>query len=152
MIKINCEEYDFKKLAEAFEGETESDCGLSAEIIICSEEQIQKLNREIRGVDCVTDVLSFPSLDGIRGRKLFKKDFPADVDEDGNLFLGSIAVCEQRAKEQAEEYGHGYLRELYYLAAHGIFHLLGYDHMNDADKLEMRGLEEKVLGKIGVTR
>ncbi|MBD5632479.1 MAG: rRNA maturation RNase YbeY [Clostridia bacterium] len=152
MLNVYCEEFDFNNLSSAFEGETESDCDLSAEIIICGEDEIQRLNRETRGIDAVTDVLSFPSLDGIRGKKLLKEDFPADFDEEGNLFLGSIAICEKRSKEQAEEYGHSFNRELHYLATHGLFHLLGYDHMTDEDKLEMRAREEKVLTKIGITR
>lgn len=74
------------------------------------------------------------------------------MDEEGNLFLGSIAICTKRAEEQAEEYGHGYERELNYLLTHGLFHLLGYDHMNDTDKAEMRAREERVMNKLGLTR
>lgn len=145
-------EEDFTALAEAFSGEFESDCPVAAEIVTVDEEEIKRLNREQRSVDAVTDVLSFPSLDGIFGKKLLKKDFPADIDENGNLFIGSIAICVKRAKEQAEEYGHSFSRELNYLAAHGICHLLGYDHMNDEDKAVMREREEKVLNKIGAVR
>ena len=152
MLNIFCEQFDFSPLAEAFEGEIESDCGLSAEIIITDEAEIQRLNAEARGIDAVTDVLSFPSLDGIRGRALKKADFPFEVDEDGNIFLGSIVICEKRAREQAEEYGHSYMRELHYLAVHGLWHLLGYDHMTEEDKPEMRAKEEKILSKLGITR
>lgn len=152
MLNIFCEQFDFSPLAEAFEGEIESDCGLSAEIIITDEAEIRRLNAEARGIDAVTDVLSFPSLDGIRGRALKKADFPFEVDEEGNIFLGSIVICEKRAREQAEEYGHSYMRELHYLAVHGLWHLLGYDHMTEEDKLEMRAKEEKILSKLGITR
>ncbi len=152
MLNIFCEQFDFSPLAEAFEGEIESDCGLSAEIIITDEAEIRRLNAEARGIDAVTDVLSFPSLDGIRGKALKKADFPFEVDEEGNIFLGSIVICEKRAREQAEEYGHGYMRELHYLAVHGLWHLLGYDHMTEEDKLEMRAKEEKILSKLGITR
>ena len=152
MLNIFCEQFDFSPLAEAFEGEIESDCGLSAEIIITDEAEIRRLNAEARGIDAVTDVLSFPSLDGIRGKALKKADFPFEVDEDGNIFLGSIVICEKRAREQAEEYGHSYMRELHYLAVHGLWHLLGYDHMTEEDKLEMRAKEEKILSKLGITR
>ena len=110
------------------------------------------MNRELRSVDAVTDVLSFPSLDGIYGKKFLKKEFTADWDENGNLFIGSIAICVKRAEEQAREYGHSVKRELCYLAVHGICHLLGYDHMNDADKSAMREKEEKVLNKLGIVR
>lgn len=151
-MKIYCEEFDFSALENAFEGEVESDCDLAAEIVVVDEEEIRRLNRETRGVDAVTDVLSFPSLDNIRGVTLKKCDYPADIDENGNLFLGSIAICEKRAKEQAEEFGHSVLREMNYLACHGLWHLLGYDHMTDGDKPVMREREEKVLLKAGITR
>lgn len=152
MLSIYCDEFDFSPLAGAFEGEADSDCPLAAEIVFEDEEQIRQLNARERGVDAVTDVLSFPSLDGIRGKKLCKKNYPADIDEEGNLFLGSVAVCVKRAREQAEEYGHSYERELHYLAVHGLLHLLGYDHMTEEDRREMRGKEEKILAKINVTR
>ena len=149
---IYSEEQDFAGLAQAFSDEFESDCTLSCEIVTADEEEIRRLNRELRSVDAVTDVLSFPSLDGIYGKKLLKNEFKADWDENGNLFIGSIAICVKRAEEQAREYGHGVKRELCYLAVHGICHLLGYDHMNDADKSAMREKEEKVLKKIGAER
>ena len=103
-------------------------------------------------MDKVTDVLSFPTLDGIKGKKILKKDFPYDIDEEGRLLIGSVAICEARAKEQAEEYGHSYERELHYLLVHGVMHCLGFDHIEDLDKAEMREQEEKVLGALGITR
>lgn len=152
MLKIQCEQLNFDSLAAAFEGEYTADCDLSSEVVIVDEEEIRRLNSEIRNIDKVTDVLSFPSLDGIRGKALLKKQYPADCDEDGNLFIGSIAVCEAKAKEQAEEYGHSFERELNYLVTHGIFHLLGYDHMTEEDKQEMREREERVLKKLNLSR
>lgn len=151
-LYIYCEEENFSSLAAAFEDECESDVDLSAEIAIVDEEEIRRLNREMRGVDSVTDVLSFPSLDGIFGKRIEKKDFPLDIDGDGNLFIGSIAICRKRAEEQAEEYGHSTFREMNYLAAHGICHLLGYDHIEESDRAVMREKEERVLAKIGATR
>ena len=100
----------------------------------------------------MTDVLSYPSLDDIRGVTLEKADFSADLDEDGNIFLGSIAICTDRAREQAEEYGHSYERELYYLAVHGLLHLAGYDHMTEEDKTQMREREERVRPKLDLKR
>lgn len=152
MLYIYCDEQNFSALAGAFDGEVTADCDLAAEVVLVGEEEIRRLNRETRGVDAVTDVLSFPALDGIKGKKLQKKAFPADIDEGGNLFLGSIAICVKRAEEQAEEYGHSFERELNYLLTHGLFHLLGYDHMTDTDKAEMRGREERVMNKLGLTR
>lgn len=152
MLNIYCDEFDFSSLAAAFDGEVESDCPLAAEVVIVDEEEIRRLNREMRGVDSVTDVLSFPSLDDIRGVMLKKAEFFTEIDENGNLFLGSIALCEKRAREQAEEYGHSYMRELFYLITHGLFHLLGYDHMTDADKTQMREREERVMKKLSLER
>ena len=151
-LYIYCDEYDFSALSSAFENEFESDTHLSAEIIIVDEEEIRRLNREMRGIDQVTDVLSFPSLDGIFGVKIEKKNFPYEVDEQGNLVLGSIAICKKRAEEQAEEYGHSIKREISYLAVHGVCHLLGYDHIEEKDKKIMREKEERVLEKMGAVR
>jgi probable rRNA maturation factor len=151
-LTIYCDQSDFSALAEAFEGEFQSDCQLALEIIFLSKEEIHELNKEQRNIDRPTDVLSFPTLDGILEKPIHIADFPYDVDEEGNLFLGSIAICTDIAREQAEEYGHSYERELYYLAAHGICHLLGYDHMQDDDKLKMREKEEKIMTKLNLTR
>ncbi|MBO5712767.1 MAG: rRNA maturation RNase YbeY [Clostridia bacterium] len=138
-----------KKLYEVL-GQEE---GLLAELSYVDEKEIQRLNREYRGVDKVTDVLSFPTLDGIKGKVVRAKDFPLDLTEDGkNVFIGSIAVCEKRASEQAEEYGHTVTREITYLICHGLLHLMGYDHMVDGEKAEMRALEEEIMQGIKVLR
>ena len=139
-------------LQGAFADVVEADGCLCFEFLFVDEEEIQRLNRETRSIDKVTDVLSYPSLDGIKGQALCVEDYPYDVDEDGNLFVGSIVVCVQRAKEQAEEYGHSLERELHYLLVHGVLHCLGYDHMTEEDKAEMREKEEYVLEKLGIRR
>ncbi len=151
MLKILCDDYDFTALAGAFEGIAKGD-DMACDIILTDEDYIRELNREMRNTDAVTDVLSFPTYDGIRGQELKKEDCEYDIDEDGNILIGSIAICKKRCEEQAEEYGHSFERELNYLATHGVLHLLGYDHMTDEDKAEMRALEEQVLAKIGLTR
>lgn len=151
-LDIYCDEYDFSALAKAFGGEAEADCPLSIEVIFADGEEIRRLNREFRQIDRQTDVLSFPTLDGICGKVISVKDFPYDIDEDGKLFLGSVVICTDVAKAQAEEYGHSYERELYYLATHGVCHLLGYDHMTDGDKAVMREKEERVMKKLNLTR
>ena len=151
-LKIYCEDYDFAPIAQAFGGEFSSDCTLSAEIVTVDEDEIRRLNRELRNTDAVADVLSFPSLDGIFGKELKKEDYPADTDEEDCLFIGSIAICLKRAEEQAEEYGHSVEREVGYLSVHGICHLLGYDHMTDEDKKIMREKEERVLAKLNLKR
>ncbi len=141
-----------RALEKALLGVTASDIPLAVEVCFVSEQEIRRLNGETRGVDKVTDVLSYPALDNVKGKTLRKKDFPLDVDENGNLFVGSIAVCVERAREQAEEYGHSMERELHYLIVHGVMHCLGYDHMTDEEKAEMREKEELVLGKLGILR
>lgn len=151
MINIVCEDKDFSALSSAFEGEYASDCPLSLELIIVDEQTIRDLNNRFRNIDRVTDVLSFPTLDGICGKTLLKKDFPLDMDGDC-LFIGSIAICGEVASRQAKEYGHSEDRELYYLATHGVCHLLGYDHMTEEDKARMRAKEERVMQKLGLER
>lgn len=143
---------DARRLERAMDGFVKSDVPLAVEFIFTDEEEIRRLNRELRSTDRVTDVLSFPALDGIKGKALKRRDYPCDVDDEGNLFVGSIAVCKKRAAEQAEEYGHSYRRELNYLLVHGIMHCLGYDHMTEEEKSEMREKEECILGKMGITR
>ncbi len=130
----------------------QSDIPLAVEAVFVSEDEIRTLNKTTRNIDKVTDVLSYPAMEGIRGKKLCKKQHPLEIDDEGNLLIGSIAVCIQRAKEQAEEYGHSFERELHYLIVHGVMHCLGYDHITDADKAQMREQEERVLQKIGITR
>ncbi len=151
---IECEEEGFDaSLLERYGAEDiETDVPLVAEIVFTDEAGIRKLNAETRGKDAVTDVLSYPNLDGIFQKPVRKADFPFDADEDGNLFLGSIVICRERAAQQAEEYGHSLRRELYYLAVHGLCHLLGYDHETDADKAKMRAREEAVLAAMDVSR
>ena len=139
-------------LEEAMTDFVQGDVPLSIEFVFVDEEEIRRLNRELRNTDKVTDGLSFPSLDDIKGEELYAEDFPYEIDEEGNLMIGSVAVCVKRAQEQAEEYGHSFERELHYLLVHGIMHCLGYDHMTDEEKAEMREKEEWVLGKLGITR
>lgn len=153
MIKLGivCDEYDFSPLAQAFADEFDCDAPVAAEVVIVGKDEIRELNSRFRSIDKVTDVLSFPALDGIYKKKIEGKSFPFDM-EDGVLNAGSIAVCKEVAAEQAEEYGHSFERELNYLVTHGVCHLFGYDHMTDADKSEMRAKEEKVLSKLNLTR
>ena len=141
-----------QKIEQAMESFIESDVPLAVEFTFVDEGEIQRLNRTLRQTDKVTDVLSFPTLDGIKGKKLLQKDYPFDIDETGNLMIGSIAVCIKRAKQQAEEYGHSFERELHYLLIHGILHCLGFDHIQENDKTEMRAQEEKILNVLGITR
>ncbi len=145
-------EMQLEKLCVAIGETVEADVELSIEYLAVSEEEIRRLNREMRNIDRVTDVLSFPTLEGIKGEKICADDFPYDIDEERRLLIGSIVICKKRAKEQAEEYGHSYERELHYLFVHGVLHCLGYDHITEEERAEMREREELVLGKLGITR
>lgn len=145
-------EANVRALEHAMSGFVESDVPLAIEFVFVDGEEIRRLNRETRNTDKVTDVLSFPTLDGIKGQAIKGEEHPFEIDEEGNLVIGSVAVCCDRAKEQAEEYGHSYERELHYLLVHGIMHCLGYDHMTDEEKAEMREQEETILGKLGISR
>ena len=151
-LHIYCDQFDFSAVEKAFKGEYLSNVPLSAEIIFVSADEIKQLNAKHRGKDAVTDVLSFPNLSGIFRKEIRKEDFPYDLDEEEHLFLGSVVICRKRAEEQAEEYGHSLKRELYYLAVHGLCHLLGYDHENGADKSAMREAEESALAEMGIGR
>ena len=145
-------EVDVEKLQKAVGEFVQTDTPLAMEFLFVSDTEIRRLNAETRGVDKVTDVLSYPALDGICGKEIKGDDFPFDKDENGNLFIGSVVVCRERAKEQAEEYGHSYRRELHYLFVHGVMHCLGYDHIEEQDKTQMRAAEERVLEKMGIVR
>ncbi len=124
-------------------------------LILTDDEDIHQLNREYRGVDRATDVLSFPTIDYPKGKTAH--DVPAllrreyDPDEDACM-LGDIVISLPHARAQAEEYGHSVRRELCYLLVHGLHHLFGYDHMTEGDKRKMRPQEEKALRMAGVTR
>ncbi|MDR3292848.1 MAG: rRNA maturation RNase YbeY, partial [Clostridiales bacterium] len=99
-----------------------------------SRDEIREVNAHARNKDAVTDVLSFPNLDGI----IFpvkKRDYKTDVDpETGRVVLGEILVCFDKVREQAIEYGHSEERECFYLFLHGLLHLFGFDHENENDK------------------
>jgi probable rRNA maturation factor len=109
-------------------------------ISVVDDEEIHRMNREYRGVDRPTDVLSFPAAEG--------DAFPAIPD----AFLGDIAISLPRAKMQAEEYGHSLLRELTFLTVHGTLHLLGYDHIMDEDRARMFARQDEILEKMRITR
>ena len=125
-----------------------------AQLRVTDDDTIREINREYRNIDRATDVLSFPSTD-CKPRKTLghcEKKLLRERDETGRCFLGDIIISLPRAREQAAEYGHSLEREFAYLTAHAMFHLMGYDHMQDEDKERMRAMEEKVLNQIGISR
>ena len=119
-------------------------------VMLTDNEGIRVLNSLHRGIDRATDVLSFP---------MFEYDEDGEIIEDyvefnemGELCLGDIVISVERAYEQAEEYGHSVRREMGYLAAHGLLHLLGYDHETEEERAEMRRKEEAALAACELTR
>lgn len=128
---------------------------LCAHVTLTDDAGIREINRAHRGIDSATDVLSFPTVSYKGGRTAgsSEKRLRAEYDPDaGGCMLGDIVISVQRARAQAEEYGHGAGRELCYLLAHGLFHLMGYDHMQPDEQREMRKMEEKALNMAGVSR
>ncbi len=103
-------------------------------------EEIHELNKEFRGVDRATDVLSFP---------LLTDEFDVEIEEES---LGDIVISLERALEQSEEYNHSFEREVCFLVCHSMFHLLGYDHDTEENTKDMRKREEDVLNKLNITR
>lgn len=154
---------DRNKIASAISEEFEADMPLVLELLIVSEEEIQDLNRRERNVDRVTDVLSFPAMDLIRGEKILSTEHGECVETvehtrggkttlEDRMYLGSVVVCKKRAEDQAQEYGHSIEREICYLIVHGALHCLGYDHESEEDKREMREKEEKIMQRLNLGR
>lgn len=108
-------------------------------IIFVDNDYIQKLNKQYRGIDKVTDVISF----ALEDDKTFNPE---------ERVLGDIYISLDKATSQALEYGHSLTRELCFLSVHGLLHLLGYDHMNSADEKIMFSLQDKILEEAGITR
>ncbi len=137
-----------KKIAKAVYTVLHQRSKIKAELVFQEGEEMQTLNRDTRGVDSVTDVLSYPSLDGIRGAVLLPEHCLTEL-EGKYIFLGSIVLCDEKIKQQAEEYGHSEEIEREYLIVHGLLHLFGYDHMTEEDKEQMREKEKQVLRLLG---
>ena len=127
-----------------------------AELILTDPENILRMNREFRGIDRETDVLSFPMteypvpasfdfLETEAGDDCFNPDT-------GELLLGDIVISVPRAEAQAEEYGHSLRREYAFLIAHSMLHLLGYDHMSPEEAAVMEQKQEAALQALGITR
>ena len=110
----------------------------SVDILAVMPTRIQTLNKEYRGIDSVTDVLSFPSVEA------------GETPSDG--FWGDIVLCPSRAAEQAEEYGHSLMRELAFLTVHGMLHLFGFDHIEPEDETVMISEQKLILERMGLPR
>ena len=136
-----------KVLEKCFEEEKIIDSKLMITITLTNAENIKEINKQYRNIDKTTDVLSFPmfekdELENKIKNRLFEHE---DV-------LGDIIISIPKVEEQAKEYGHSFERELSYMIVHGFYHLMGYDHIKEEDKIEMRPKEEKILNQLNILR
>ncbi len=123
-------------------------------VTLTDEDSIQQINRDFREIDRVTDVLSFPMIDYPAPGDFSQLEDAFDVfdPETGEAMLGDIVLCVPRIYEQAKEYGHSVKREYAFLIAHSMLHLLGYDHMEEEERLEMEEKQKAILESINITR
>ena len=134
-------------LTKCFKEENMDKLGLYVSVTLTCPSYIRKINNQFRNIDKETDVLSFPMFE--------KEELDKMIADQNNItedVLGDIIVSIDRVKEQAIEYGHSFERELSYMVVHGFYHLMGYDHMTEEEKIIMRAKEENILSKLGITR
>ena len=117
--------------------------GAEVSVTLTNDAYIHEINRQYRGVDRPTDVISFA---------LMESEEPEILDDPAGDVLGDLVISLERARAQAEEYGHSYLRELSFLTVHGMLHLLGYDHMEEEERLEMEEEQRYVMEELGIRR
>ncbi len=134
-------ELDIVEKILIFASEKEKLENTSFNLIIVDNQYIHELNKNYRNIDRETDVITFAL-----------EDDDSMVLPDDIRVLGDIYISVDKARSQAEEYGHSFLREICFLAIHGFYHLLGYDHMNPEDEKIMFGKQEEVLKEYGVVR
>ena len=132
-----------KVLGKCFEEERLNGKNLYVNVVITTPQNIRTINKEHRGIDKETDVLSFP---------MFEKDEIKTLNPENEDVLGDMVISLNQVKKQAEEYGHSFERELSYMVVHSFYHLLGFDHMKEEDKKEMREKEENILSKLNINR
>lgn len=126
-----------------FKEEKLTDKTIYINIILTTPENIKKINQQYRKIDKETDVLSFP---------MFEKNEISQINPKIEEVLGDIIISVERVEQQAVEYGHSFKRELAYMVVHGFYHLMGYDHIEEVDKKEMRQKEENILNKLNISR
>ena len=153
--------FDYEKiLGQVIEKTLEQEkCPYECEVNLTftDNERIRNINREFRELDVPTDVLSFPMIEytSPADYTILESDDAVAVyfnPESGELLLGDIVISVERAVEQAKTYGHTLKREICFLTAHSMLHLLGYDHMEDEERIVMEEKQEEILDAIGITR
>lgn len=155
-LPSDCEETARQVIRQVLASEN---CPYEAEVNLTfvDNDEIHRLNREFRQIDRATDVLSFPMTDweSPANYSCLEDDETAAGSfnpETGELLLGDIVISVERADEQAKEYGHSLKREISFLIAHSMLHLLGYDHMVPEEAAVMEQKQEAVLQALGITR
>ena len=140
-----CESYEdfYLELMDVTFKKLNIKCDPIVSVSIVDNRYIHKINKKYRHIDRPTDVISFAFLDS-------ENNYDKVLFSPGPVVLGDIYISLEKAKEQAEEYGHSLHRELSFLFVHGLLHLLGYDHMNEEDEKEMFQLLEEILSEKGV--
>ena len=126
----------------------------SVEVLLTDNDSIKEINQTQRGIEAPTDVLSFPAA-SFKAPSCFESLSPPDAffePGSGELILGDIVVSLDKVASQAEEYGHSQKRELAFLIAHSMLHLLGYDHEEDAERIIMEEKQESILQSLGIKR
>lgn len=123
-------------------------------LLLTTDEQIHEMNRQFRGIDRPTDVLSFPMVEyEAPGEFGFLEDEEDCFDpESGELVLGDIVISKERVLEQAAAYGHSPKREFAFLIAHSVLHLTGYDHIGEEERLVMEQKQREILEQLGILR
>ena len=139
----NYEKIIKKVLQKCFEEENLQDKKLYVNVVLTNDENIRNINREHRQIDKPTDVLSFP---------MYEKEELENLKLENEDILGDMVISIERVEEQAKEYGHSFERELAYMVVHSFYHLLGYDHIKEEDKMKMRPKEENILQKLNINR
>jgi len=139
----NYEKIIKKVLQKCFEEENLQDKKLYVNVVLTNDENIRNINREHRQIDKPTDVLSFP---------MYEKEELENLKLENEDILGDMVISIERVEEQAKEYGHSFERELAYMVVHSFYHLLGYDHIKEKDKMKMRPKEENILQKLNINR
>lgn len=139
------EELIKKVIATCFEVENLEKKHLYMNIVLTTPEEIRVLNREYRQIDKETDVLSFPMFEAGEIEKIELVEGTYDI-------LGDVVISIEQVQKQAKEYGHSFERELSYMLVHGFYHLMGYDHIKEEDKKQMRPKEEYILERLKIGR
>lgn len=130
-------------IEKCFEEENLLNKNLYVNIVLTTAEQIKNINKEHRGIDKETDVLSFP---------MFEVNEIENINSETEDVLGDVVISLEQIKKQAKEYGHTLERELAYMLVHSFYHLMGYDHMKEEDKKIMRAKEDIILEKLNIKR